>query len=71
MDEPSASESTPLLAGSSLVHIDPPPVGSSSLLHTSLSFSQQSFRESEGSSSHFASARLKNVRPKIRADTMD
>ncbi|CAH8306786.1 unnamed protein product [Eruca vesicaria subsp. sativa] len=56
MDEPSASESTPLLAGSSLVHIDPPLVGSSSLLHTSSSYSQQSFRESEGSSSHFASA---------------
>ncbi|KAL0695187.1 hypothetical protein Bca4012_062367 [Brassica carinata] len=45
-DEPSASESTPLLrfssAGSALVHIDPPPVGPS-LLHTSSSYSQQSF----------------------------
>ncbi|KAF8104951.1 hypothetical protein N665_0165s0037 [Sinapis alba] len=55
-DEPSASESTPLLAGSSsegtpvlagssLVHVDPPPVGSS-LLHTSSSYSQRSFRSS-------------------------
>ncbi|CAN6976520.1 hypothetical protein BRARA_I03298 [Brassica rapa] len=44
-DEPSASESTPLLAGSSLVHIDPPPVGSS-LLPTTSSYSQLSFRSS-------------------------
>ncbi|KAJ0257625.1 Receptor y region [Hirschfeldia incana] len=42
-DEPSASESTPLLAVSSLVNIvDPSPVGSS-LLHTSSSYSQQPF----------------------------
>lgn len=41
-DKPSASESTSLLAGSSLVHINPPPVGSS-ILHTISSYSQQSF----------------------------
>ncbi|XP_018481149.2 receptor homology region, transmembrane domain- and RING domain-containing protein 3 [Raphanus sativus] len=41
-DKPSASESTSLLAGSSLVHINPPPVGSS-ILHTISSYNQQSF----------------------------
>ncbi|CAN6887212.1 unnamed protein product [Brassica oleracea] len=66
-DEPSASESTPLLAGSSLVHIDPP-VGSS-LLPTSSSYSQLSFRSSSAHVSHISADFRQQAASPLRSST--
>lgn len=66
-DEPSASESTPLLAGSSLVHIDPP-VGSS-LLPTSSSYSQLSFRSSSVHVSHISADFRQQAASRLRSST--